>query len=39
VKGERERKYRYQLTPDAFMQHVKVQIAKPVENLAKGREE
>ena len=38
VKGERGREYRYQLTPDAFMQHVKVQIAKPVENLAKGRE-
>jgi transcription initiation factor IIE alpha subunit len=39
VKGERGREYRYQLTPDAYLQHVKVKLGKAVENAAKGREE
>jgi DNA-binding transcriptional regulator PaaX len=37
VKGERGREYRYQLTPDAYLQHVKVTLGKAIENAAKGR--
>ena len=37
VKGERGREYRYQLTPDAYFQHVKVKLGKALENAAKGR--
>jgi len=39
VKGERSKEYRYRLTPDAYAEHVKVQLTKAIENVAKGREE
>jgi DNA-binding IscR family transcriptional regulator len=39
VKGERGKEYRYRLTLDAFAEHVKVQLVKALENLAKGRGE
>jgi len=40
VKGERGRVYRYRLTPDAYAQHVKLQLVKAIENAASnGREQ
>lgn len=38
VKGELGKEYYYRLTPDAYAEHVKVQLTKAIENAAKGRE-
>lgn len=37
VKGERGEEFRYQLTPDAYLQHVKLKLGKAVENAARGQ--
>ena len=34
VKGQRGETYRYRLAPDAYAQHVKLQLIKAIENAA-----